>query len=481
MQKIRQINIELGDAHCDGRKTAKIHLEKKAIFYKTRNLSPQSLYAKLMHEWNMNTIEQYTIKTPKSIVKNEYGWIEDIQYRECSKPKEIHTFYKRMGIQMAFLYALNATDFHFENLIAQKDHPILIDLECLFHIPLDIPCNIHQTKNPQEKLKYSVATSVYSIGILPAFCKESHMDISGLGTDHQFQSVGKIPKLNIDQMKINTEYVWYTHSGEHRPRLEGKKISLYPYKEDIKKGFTMAYTYIQHHKKEILSIIEGYKDVLITRYVPKPTQIYTTILDLSLHPRFLHNSLDRELFIAKFCEEGDSSACSLLGRAEFVDLMNGDIPYFTSLISSKDLISSRENVLQDFFSVSPYQFVQQKIIDFNDRNLQFQLQIIENSLGLTQQINKQESVIKSKALNLTLYMDEFKKQNFFIEKAKNIAEYIYTLACIEKYENKKQISWVNMILNKKTFDIKAMDDNLYDGLSGMALMYASLWHVTAEK
>ncbi|PEP96969.1 type 2 lanthipeptide synthetase LanM [Bacillus toyonensis] len=480
LQKIRQIDIGLGDAHCDGRKTAKIHLERKAIFYKTRNLSPQSLYAELIQEWNTNTIEQYTVKTPKSIVKNEYGWIEDIQYQGCSKREEIHTFYKRMGIQMAFLYALNATDFHFENLIAQKDYPILIDLECLFHIPLDIPCNIHQTKNLQEKLKYSVATSVYSLGILPAFCKESHMDISGLGKDEQIQSFSKISKLNVDQMKINKDYVWYTPSEEHRPRIAGKRVLLYPYKEDIKQGFTMAYTYIQHHKKEILRILEGYKELLITRYVPKPTQTYATILDLSLHPRFLHNSLDRELFIAKFCEEGDGSACSLLGRAEFVDLMNGDIPYFASSISSKNLISSRGSILQDFFSVSPYQFVQQKIEDFNNRDLQFQLQIIENSLELTQQASKQEPVTKSKALNLTLYMDEFKKKNFFIEKAKNIAEYIYTLAYIEDCENKKQISWVNMILNKKTFDIQAMNDNLYDGLSGMALMYASLWYVTKE-
>ena len=38
-------------------------------------------------------------------------------------------FYRRQGALLALLYALEATDFHAENLIASGEFPVLIDLE----------------------------------------------------------------------------------------------------------------------------------------------------------------------------------------------------------------------------------------------------------------------------------------------------------------------------------------------------------------
>ncbi|PEE33862.1 type 2 lantipeptide synthetase LanM [Bacillus cereus] len=479
-QKIRRIDMGMGDSHCDGRKTAQLQLEEGMLLYKPRYAGPESLYTALMKEWNANIdSEIYHIKTPSGILKKQYSWIEYISYQACTKQGEIQRFYKRIGVQMAFLYACNATDFHFENIIAHKDFPVFIDVECLFHIPSGMSYKLNELQNVHKKIQHIIATSVYSLGILPVSLGDNHVDISGLGKSSNSQSVGKVPQFKNDTMKIERDYVEGGDSGKHRPGINENEVSAYVYTNDIMHGFERAYTYIQHHKKDIIQILDAYKDTLVVRYVPKSTRAYCSLLDLSVHPRFLHNSLDRELFLARFCEERDIS-CEGFGKSEFIDLTNGDIPYFTNQIAKTYVMTSRGKKIDDYFSISPYQFVKQKIEDFSDQDLTFQLQIIESSLVLKKEQEK-DSVYNIVPIDPTQYDNEFEQQDYFLQIAKEIADYLYTLAFTEEREEKRKISWLNMLRSQKKFELQAMDDSLYSGLSGMALMYLSLWVVTKEK
>lgn len=479
-QKIRRIHMGMGDSHCDGRKTAKLQLEEGMLLYKPRPAAPESMYTALMKEWNTNIdSDTYLIKTPSGIRKKQYSWVEYIPYQACTKKEDIHRFYKRIGVQMAFLYACNATDFHFENIISHKDFPVFIDVECLFHIPSGITYKPNDSHDVHKKIQHIIATSIYSLGILPVSLGDNHVDISGLGKAGTSQSIGKVPQFKSDTMKIERDYMESGDLGQHRPDIEGNEGSVYTYTEDIMHGFEKAYTYIQQHKKNIINILNTYKDTLVIRYVPKSTQTYFSLLDVSTHPRFLHNSLDRELFLARFCKEINISYEGF-EKSEFFDLINGDIPYFTNQISKNYIMTSCGKKINDYFSISPYQFVKQKIEDFNNRDLTFQLQIIENALAV-KKVPVKDNERKIITTDPTQFNYEFKQQDFFIQKAKEIANYLYSLAFKEEQGERRRISWLNMLRSQKTFDLQAMDDNLYNGLSGMALMYLSLWIVTKEK
>ena len=52
----------------------------------------------------------------------------------CTEAEAIQRFYERQGAYLALLYALEATDFHLENLIAAGEYPVWVDLESLFHL-----------------------------------------------------------------------------------------------------------------------------------------------------------------------------------------------------------------------------------------------------------------------------------------------------------------------------------------------------------
>ena len=65
--------------------------------------------------------------------RGRYGWVEFVAAAACTSADEVRRFYERQGGYLALLYALEATDFHGENLIAAGEHPVLVDLESLFH------------------------------------------------------------------------------------------------------------------------------------------------------------------------------------------------------------------------------------------------------------------------------------------------------------------------------------------------------------
>ncbi|MBX4341401.1 DUF4135 domain-containing protein, partial [Mycobacterium tuberculosis] len=67
-----------------------------------------------------------------------YGWQEYIAYRECLTEEELKRFYYRQGGYIALLYFFRSSDFHFENIIASGEFPVLIDLETLFSNHLDL-------------------------------------------------------------------------------------------------------------------------------------------------------------------------------------------------------------------------------------------------------------------------------------------------------------------------------------------------------
>src|SRR5207247_8717689 len=69
----------------------------------------------------------------KLLLRHTEGGSEFTPAGRCTSVEQVSRFYERQGGYLALLYALEATDFHFENLIASGEHPVLVDLEALFH------------------------------------------------------------------------------------------------------------------------------------------------------------------------------------------------------------------------------------------------------------------------------------------------------------------------------------------------------------
>ncbi|MGE6964332.1 type 2 lanthipeptide synthetase LanM [Bacillus thuringiensis] len=478
--KIKSIKLGLGDPHCDGRKTIEVQLKHGKIMYKPRDSKAENFYSTLIDNWNRIMKEpNYLIKVPNGMFRKGYSWIEYIPFKTCENITDIHNFYKRMGVQMAFLYALNAIDLHFENIIAHGSHPIFIDLECLFSTPnLDmIPANMLDAHN---KIKNKITQSVYSIGLLPV-SNEQTKDISGMGTGMSNKIVVQSPQITKqEQTEITVKNVAmnYTMFKPNQPRFKGKKILVRDYIDDILLGFKKAYIYIKKYQVPIIREIENQK--LTVRYLVKSTNKYASALDLSYHPRFLHHAMDRELFLLKACTDLNYPQNHIaLHRSEFRELLNGDIPYFLADIHAKNLITSNHEKIKNFFSYSPFYYVCEKIKKFSEHDLDFQMNIIRKAV-MEKQIEPQSN--QRQSIPIESHLQRFQQRDFCKIKAREIGDYLFSIATTGANLGTRNMSWIQFYSKTdNSSPLQAMNDTLYDGISGMAVMYLFLWHVTKEQ
>ncbi|PFA66968.1 hypothetical protein CN403_24050 [Bacillus cereus] len=129
--KITKITIELGDVHKFGESVALIELNDVKVIYKPRNASTEELISNILDICSDEN-KKIKIGVPQVINKESYSWHEYITFENCSSIKEIYEYYENIGGFICFAYALYGSDFHYENIIAKRNIPYILDMECMF-------------------------------------------------------------------------------------------------------------------------------------------------------------------------------------------------------------------------------------------------------------------------------------------------------------------------------------------------------------
>ena len=83
--------------------------------------------------WLNRRLPGLDLRRLRVVDRGGYGWLEYARYAPCRDTAAVGRYYRRQGALLALLYVLDGADFHFENLIACGDQPVLVDLEALFH------------------------------------------------------------------------------------------------------------------------------------------------------------------------------------------------------------------------------------------------------------------------------------------------------------------------------------------------------------
>ncbi|MEJ2348096.1 MAG: type 2 lanthipeptide synthetase LanM [Patescibacteria group bacterium] len=138
-----------GDRHKGGKSVIiATFSSRKKIVYKPRSLAVDAHFQALLN-WFNNYYDYPLFKELGIIDQGEYGWVEFVEHKNCTSEIEIQRFYERLGAYLALLHMIDATDFHFENLIASGEYPVLIDLETLWHRSLSDQVIINKTHAEQ--------------------------------------------------------------------------------------------------------------------------------------------------------------------------------------------------------------------------------------------------------------------------------------------------------------------------------------------
>ncbi|MDE1458183.1 type 2 lanthipeptide synthetase LanM family protein [Bacillus licheniformis] len=378
------IELGVGDSHNKGKMAAILtYSDGKKIVYKPRSHDVDDAF-QLLLSWINDRNSGSPLKTLRLINKKRYGWSEFIPHETCHTKKELEGYYTRLGKLLAVLYSIDAVDFHHENIIASGEHPVLIDLESIFH---QYKKRDEPGSTAVDKANYILSRSVRSTGILPFNLyfgrknRDKVVDISGMGgqeaQESPFQAL-QIKGFFRDDIRLEHDR-FEIGEAKNLPTLDHQHVPVADYLHCIIEGFSAVYRLISDHGESYLATIEHFKNCTV-RNILKPTAHYASLLNKSYHPDFLRDAVDREVFLCRVEKFEDADTDIAAAKTELKELIRGDIPYFLSKPSNTYLLNGEEEPIAAYFETPSFTRVIKKISSFSDQDLKEQANVIRMSI-----------------------------------------------------------------------------------------------------
>ncbi|MFD4016414.1 type 2 lanthipeptide synthetase LanM family protein [Streptomyces sindenensis] len=319
-----------GDSHRGGRSVMLLRFaDGTRLVYKPRPLAAHRHFNSLV-EWFGSLPGAPELRVPRVLDRGDYGWAEFVEERPCASGAETRQFYRRQGALLALLHALDGTDLHHENLIACGPHPVLVDVETLFHPPLG-PA---RSADPAARALHD---SVHRVGLLPQLLvgDTSALDMSAIGGGRAASSpieTADWAEAGTDRMRLVRRAGRFTESA-NRPRLDAEPADPCAYTEALCDGFRAGYTAIHDHRDELLGTdgpLRRFAEDEV-RVVPRPTWTYTTLLDESTHPDLMRDAAERHRVLSLLRTPLlGVPALSGVEDEEIAELWCGDVPVFAT-------------------------------------------------------------------------------------------------------------------------------------------------------
>lgn len=448
--KIHEMKIGCGDKHRGGKSVVEFKLDCGiCIYYKPRSSEGDVFFCQVLDRLDMKTGSNGYWDIYRLLSVEDHSWVRKVEYVSCKTEEETVRFYQRIGIMLAVSYYLGSHDFHYQNLIAHGEFPVLVDLELLFDSDrkgFDI--------EKDNKMEYSILTS----GLLPGSVQESKLCAVTGGNGEMFTY--RTPQVVVDQDGIRIELKEICmETGKNLPKTG---IRVTEYLQDIQRGFEMAYDAIRN--SDIQDLISGLNENMYCRHLVKSTQIYQSILSTSYHPSLLLHPGDREQYIRKMCR------CEIRqeGKWESEALLRGDIPCFERKLNGKDLFENGHVVCEQYFCETVQEALDRRMMEMGafDRKLQISLIAFSLRLAGVRMENQMNEALENACVN-GVYRD--KEEKNWGEIRHEIAERIATAALVDS-ENER-VMWLALqcIAENGNLGICKMNYYLYAGISGIAV------------
>jgi type 2 lantibiotic biosynthesis protein LanM len=468
-----------GDRHRGGRAVRIAGFASGAkLVYKPRPLAVDTHFQEVL-AWLNETGELPRLRTLRILDRGEHGWMEHVAAAGCSSRDEVALYHRRLGGMLALLYVLEATDCHFENLIAAGDQPVLVDLEALFHPR----AALRETLRPDERLGgQALAESVLRVGLLPFRVGDSDeaggADLSGVAIVAgrptplpvlQWQGIG------TDEMRVVRERV-PMEGGRNRPSLDGREVEAAEFRDEMAAGFTEVYSLLARRREEVLALFDRFANDPV-RAVLRSTRIYGLLLSESFHPDVLRDALDRDLvFDRLWIGVEDQPALARVVAVEHRELHAGDIPSFRALPSSLDLWTSQGERMSGFFREAALAASRRRLQGLGEDDLRHQLTLLRLSLG-TQLLNRDEVTWSRYApVDPGPPVAPGELRDRLLGHACAIGAWFEEMAL----RDERHATWIGLDFRNHVWSLAPTPEDLYAGLPGIALFLGYLGALTGE-
>lgn len=490
--RVCRIESGVSDPHCGGQQAHIVHCESGLRFvYKPKHMGLGMAFQRLLAWCNDHGMTP-SLRPLRMIGGPGYGWVEYISTEACRSPAEATRYFQRAGGLLALAYLLNGKDLHHENIVAQGDQPMLIDLETLMVPSVMDPSATNENGHvvPGEK-GVDLEDSVLGTMLLPRwFVDESRSgdvivrNLAGLAGEIYQTAARSIhwTHINTDRMHIAT--IRRDNAfGNNVPRLDGKTLRSSDYVEEIQEGFERAYRIVREHMDDLVregGVLSGFAGQPV-RFVFRATSIYGKLRRGLRNPRFLRDGLDASIALEALVQGclpfPTPPPIWPIIRSEQRDVQDDDVPLFKTYTTSTSVFDATGRELGLMFSASGLEAVRSRLRALDDEDLGFQKDLIWASF-YTQQVGSAHDGLPARAsgthpaekvpsLTDALVRDE----------AHRILERLRRTTVRGEQDSLSWITMANMDPRVKRYQIRRIGHDLFYGRCGIGLFLAACSHV----
>ena len=472
---LTDVRTGLGDSHRGGRTVAAVEfVSGLRLIYKPKSLKVEAAFQNLL-AWTGRKGFEPGFRTLRLLDRGDHGWVEFIKAGPCEDEDAVRRYYQRQGGALALLWLLDATDFHWENLIASGEHPVLVDLEALFQ-PRQHELG---TTIDESRVGRVLEKTVLTTGLLPArtWAEEGGegVDLSGLaGTGGQIAPpVPRIEHLGTDEMRFSLLPVEIP-AGENLPSLGGVTAPVSHYVDEVVDGFTRMVRLLLENRQELAAPggpLDTFAETEV-RIIVRPTRNYAVLFFESFHPYVLGDALDRDRMLDRlWLAAPEHPAIERLLPAERRDLLHGDIPMFTTRPGTRDVWSSDGERHADLQPDSGLERVVRRLERLDERELTLQAWLVHNSLATL-------DLQRGTRAEYTFRESSPPSREDLLAAAMEVGERLATIAL----RGPKDVHWftAETIGVNRTWTLQPTRLDLHLGLPGITLFLAWLGELTGE-
>ncbi|MCP5197270.1 MAG: type 2 lantipeptide synthetase LanM [Gammaproteobacteria bacterium] len=483
------MDFYLSDMHNGGRTALALEFANGIeLIYKPKDLSSEENFQKLLR-WCEDKGLAFDFHRMNLLPCRGHGWVEKVPSRPCANTEDAERFFHRAGGLLCLLYLLEATDCHRENIIANGEHPVLVDLETLFH-------NRDRSKKfetvpmiSQKNAWKDVNHSVLATGLLPSW--QIHVsgqvfDISGLAGGFEEENHDFIPTIhdvNTDGMELGKRAA-VEPNFSHRCRLQDHVLSPSDYVRQIVQGFEEVHRCVRAHKEELLApagLLAHMADQQV-RIILRDTRTYAGVLRQALYPRNLKNgaefSIYMDLLARGYLDDAPDEMNETLDYE--VSALHGlDIPVFTTRADSTDLVTGDGRTMRDFYRTPAGSIVKEHIHNQAEKDCIRQTGYIRGALFTN--IARTAEAGGSSARTEALAPSSGAMLN--TQEALRIAsDLLASLETYAIYSDEGYPGWIGLaaLMGTQEYQLRPMGVSHFEGLTGVALFLSALYKVQGD-
>lgn len=364
-----------GDTHAGGRAVSVVEYDDGSrLVYKPRPVGSEAGYERLVGFLNRDFGTSF--HAARVLDRRGYGYVEFV-HADPSAPVDL----RRVGELAALLYALNARDMHFTNILSTTDGPVPVDLETLLH-----PHRQQSTGTPETARSgyRRIEESVFGTGVLPLVVtregRDGYVDVGYLGGG-EVRGRGPFRTFRVvHPFRADMRVEW--DDGErpvtmHRDQVGETAAGLVRSAcEEMVAGFTEVYQLIGSRRAAFLRAVKVRFEGIELRYIHNATVQYGHCLRMltgaaaSADPDLARGLLKRIGIASRGADQR-------LVESECAQMWSGDVPFFLLRADGTTVTDgSADRRAVGEFERTPLELFRDKVSGFGPADLDRQIHLI---------------------------------------------------------------------------------------------------------